>query len=168
MGKHWRQPQRSRGEAIMEYLVSLNLKILNWGNEPTFVVNKRKVAIDLKTGTNRISNPVNNWHVSDELSLSNHRYIGFQIGNMIINRTAFGDHKRTNWESYKDDLKLYLETISWSMHMINDRQVCWTIAMGYHYIITILQPMPLAHKGTHLGWIKTWVGWQLKLEGYLI
>jgi hypothetical protein len=56
----------------MEFLVSSYLNILNHGNEPTFVVCNRKEFIDLTLGTNKIVNLVCNWHVSDELSLSDH------------------------------------------------------------------------------------------------
>jgi hypothetical protein len=38
----------------MEILVSSNLNILNWGNEPTFVVRNWKEVIDLTLGTNKI------------------------------------------------------------------------------------------------------------------
>jgi hypothetical protein len=67
----------STEECLMEYLLSLNLNILNQGNEPTFVVRNRKEVIDLTLGTNRIGNLVSNWHVSDNPSLSDHRYISF-------------------------------------------------------------------------------------------
>jgi hypothetical protein len=43
--------------------------------------------------------------LSDEPSLWDHRYICFQIRNIIINHDTFRDPKRTNWESYKDNLK---------------------------------------------------------------
>jgi hypothetical protein len=70
-----------RGESLMEFLISSNLNILNHSNEPTFVVRNRKEVIDLTLGTNKIGDLVNNWHVSAEPSLSDHRYICFQIGN---------------------------------------------------------------------------------------
>jgi hypothetical protein len=71
-----------RGESLMEFLVSSNLNILNCSNEPTFVVRNRKEVIDLTLGTNKTGDLVSNWHVSDEPSLSDHRYICFQIGNI--------------------------------------------------------------------------------------
>jgi hypothetical protein len=95
---------------IMEFLVSSNLNILNPGNEPTFVVCSRKEVTDLTFGTNKIGNLVRNWHVSDELSLSDHRYICSQIGNITINQVTFRDPRRTNGESYKENLKVNLET----------------------------------------------------------
>jgi hypothetical protein len=94
----------------MEYLVSSNLNILNQGNKPTSVIRNRKEVIDLPPGTNRIGNLVSNWHVSDEPSLSDHRYVCFQIGNTDITRFTFRDPKRTNWEPYKDNLKVNLGT----------------------------------------------------------
>jgi hypothetical protein len=68
----------------MEYLVSSNLNILNLGNVPTCVIHNRTEVIDLTLGTNRMGNLVSNWHVSDEPSLSDHRYICIQIGNIYI------------------------------------------------------------------------------------
>jgi hypothetical protein len=53
----------------MEYLVALNLNILNHDNEPTFVVYDRKEVTDLTIGTNKIGSLVSNWHVFDELSI---------------------------------------------------------------------------------------------------
>jgi hypothetical protein len=68
-----------RAERFMEYLVSSNLNILNQGNKPTFVVNRKKV-IDLTLGTSETGNLVSNWHVYDKPSLSDHRYIRSQTG----------------------------------------------------------------------------------------
>jgi hypothetical protein len=104
----------------MEFLVSSNLNILNHGNEPTFVVCNRREVIDLTLGTNKIVNLVSNWHVSDEPSLSDYTYICFQISNISINQVTFRNPRRTNWESYKDDLKVNLETLSRRICMIKD------------------------------------------------
>jgi hypothetical protein len=109
-----------RAESLMEFLVSLNLNILNHGNEPTFVVCNRKEVIDLTLGTNKIVNLVSNWHVSDESSLSDHRYICFQIGNISINQITYRNPRRTNWESYKDNLKVNLENLSQRIHVTKD------------------------------------------------
>jgi hypothetical protein len=87
-----------RGESLLEFLASLNLNILNHGNQPTFMVCNWKEVIDLILGTNKIVNMVSNRHVSDEPSLSDHRYICFQIGNITTNQVTFRNPKRTNWE----------------------------------------------------------------------
>jgi hypothetical protein len=63
----------------MEYLVSRNLNIFNKGNEPTFVISNRKEIIHLTLGSDKIVDFVTNWHVSDEISLSDNRYKVFQL-----------------------------------------------------------------------------------------
>ena len=104
----------------MECLVSLNLNILNYGNEPTFVVCNRKEVIDLTLGTNNIGNLVSNCHVSDEPSLLDHRYIRFQIGNITIQQVTFKNPRSTNCESYKDDLNVNLEITLRNIRKIRD------------------------------------------------
>jgi hypothetical protein len=104
----------------MEYLVSSKLNILNQGNEPTFVVRNKQEVIDLALGTNRIGALVSNWHVSDDPSLSDHRYICFHIYDIKVEQCTYRNPKRTNWESYKDDLKVNLGTISRNIRTIKD------------------------------------------------
>jgi hypothetical protein len=77
-----------RGESFVEFLMSSNLNILNHGNEHTFVVCNRKEVIDSTLGTNKIANLVSNWHIADEPSLSDHRYICFQIGYITVNQVS--------------------------------------------------------------------------------
>ena len=84
----------------MEYLVSTNLNILNKGNKPTFVIGDRKEVIDLTLGTDKIGDLVTNWHVSDEISMSDHRYVVFQVGDLEVTRLTYRNPTRTNWESY--------------------------------------------------------------------
>jgi hypothetical protein len=96
------------------------MNILIHGKVPTFVVSNRKGVIDLILGTKEIANLICNWHVSDETSLSDQRYICFQIGNILINQITYRNPRRTNWESYKDDLKGNLETLPRNMRTIKD------------------------------------------------
>jgi ABC-type lipopolysaccharide export system ATPase subunit len=79
----------------MEYLVSTYLSILNKGSKPTFVISNRKEVIDLTLGTDKIGNLVTNWHVSDEISLSDHRYIVFQVGDLEVTRLTNRNTKGT-------------------------------------------------------------------------
>jgi hypothetical protein len=88
----------------MEYLVIANLNIHNKGNETTFVISSRKAVIDLTLGTDKIGDLVTNWHVSDKIPLSDHRYIVFQVRDLDITRLTYHNPNRTNWESYGEDL----------------------------------------------------------------
>jgi ABC-type lipopolysaccharide export system ATPase subunit len=80
----------------MEYSLSTNLNILNKGNEPTFVISNRKEVIDWTLVTAKIGYLVTNWHVSDKISLSDHRYIVFQVDDLDVARLTYRNPKRTN------------------------------------------------------------------------
>jgi hypothetical protein len=56
----------------MEHLGSTNLNILN--KEPTFIISDRKETRYLTLRTGKTGDLVTNWNVSDEFSLSDHRY----------------------------------------------------------------------------------------------
>jgi hypothetical protein len=84
----------------VEFLVSLNLNILYQVNKANFVVCNRKEVIDLTLGTNKIGNLVNNWHVSDEMSLSDYSYICFQIGNIRTTRVTLSEIPRESTGSH--------------------------------------------------------------------
>jgi hypothetical protein len=152
---------------LMESLVSSNLNILNSINELTFVVCNRKEVIELTLGTNKIGILVSNWHVYDKPSLSDHRYICFQKGN-ITNYVTFRNPMRSNWELYKEDLKANLQfssrrlhsirAIDWSVHKLQ-----WTIILSCYWNCpgqTIRSPR-MAFVA-----IRSWAGWQPKQESY--
>ena len=81
-------------------MVSTYLNILNKGNEPTFVITNRKEVTDLTLRTDKKGDPVINWHVPDEISLSDHRYLTFQVGDLEVTRLTYCNSKTANWESY--------------------------------------------------------------------
>jgi hypothetical protein len=137
----------------MGYLVGSNLSNLNQGNKPTSEVCK---VTDLTLGPNKIGNLVSNWHVSDEPSLSDH---SFQTGNTATTIVTFRDHKRTNWESYKDHLRLNPETTSQSICMIRDKDLA--VDQLHQAIMSYHNNCPA--KITHSPRIAPW--WNKKLSG---
>jgi len=64
-----------RGEALLEYLITTDLDILNTGISPTFVVSNRQEVIDISLASNDLAQEIINWKVTDEESLSDHRHI---------------------------------------------------------------------------------------------
>ncbi|GJQ68737.1 hypothetical protein Trydic_g17269 [Trypoxylus dichotomus] len=66
-----------RGESLITH--TNGLVTLNRGNKPTFVTVSRAEVIDVTVCTPRFARWVKQWHVSDEPSLSDHRYIRFDI-----------------------------------------------------------------------------------------
>lgn len=93
-------------KSLVEYLVTSNLDVLNRENKPISLISHRQV-IDLTLWTYHIGNLVRDWHICDKPSLSNHRYVLFQVWNEHVDKITFHDTKRTDWESYNDDLTKY-------------------------------------------------------------
>ena len=69
------------------------LNILNKGNEPTFVISNRKEVIGLTLHAHNLGDLVTNWHASDEIYLSDHRYILFQVGDLEVTRVTYHNPK---------------------------------------------------------------------------
>ena len=126
-----------RGENLLEYLVSKKLSILNLGNEPTFVTTTRREVIDITLGTNNIEDLVEDWHVSNEPSMSDHRHISFKIRAGLKERYSYRNPRKTDWESYKEDLDTYLKGISRDIRTVIDvelavDQLQHAILSSYH------------------------------------
>jgi len=64
----------SRGGALVEFLNSLNLEILDQGNEPIFCSAGRLEVIDIAKGSFGLLESIINWEVSSEPSLLDHRH----------------------------------------------------------------------------------------------
>jgi len=76
----WGSTNRNdRGNALLKYLVTTDLTILNKGTKPTFMVARRQTVIDITLTSFDAASLVTGWRVSDEESLSDHRYIKFQV-----------------------------------------------------------------------------------------
>jgi hypothetical protein len=66
---------------------------------------------------------VRNWHESDEPSLSDHRHMLFQIGNVEITQVTFRDPKRTDWKSYEEDLIVNLHAAQRYIRSVQDAEL---------------------------------------------
>jgi hypothetical protein len=118
----------------MEYLVSTNLNILNKGNEPSFVISNRKEVLHLTLGTDRIVDLMTNWHVSDEISLSDERYKVFQLCDLEVTSTEYRNPKRTNSESYQEELKANLWAVPRATHLVRYAELA--VDMLQHAILS--------------------------------
>ena len=76
-------------------------------------------------GTDKVVDLVSDWHVSDETSLSDHRYILFQVSDIEISKVTYRNPKRTNWESYQEDLKENLRAVPRVVHSVKDVELTW-------------------------------------------
>ncbi|CAH3872825.1 unnamed protein product [Pieris brassicae] len=69
----------ARGEEMLNFILSNNLILANSGSEPTFVNARAQTIIDLTMVSAGMSDHIHDWHVSNELSCSDHRWIRFAI-----------------------------------------------------------------------------------------
>ena len=69
----------SIGERLLEFLAGTELCLLNRGKKPTFRNAVREEVIDITLATRTVAADLGEWRVSDEISLSDHSYILFEI-----------------------------------------------------------------------------------------
>ncbi|KAJ8910054.1 hypothetical protein NQ315_012747 [Exocentrus adspersus] len=94
-----------RGLDLLEFLNSSGLDILNRGTKPTFVTRNRQEVIDITISNSWSSHLVKNWHVSSEVSMSDHRYILFNLEtDTVSEEREYRNPKLTVWSTYRDSL----------------------------------------------------------------
>jgi hypothetical protein len=69
----------NRGESLFNYIMANGLDIMNRGNRPTFVRTNRQEVIDITIATLYAGNLIKEWHVTEEVTCSDHRYIRFTV-----------------------------------------------------------------------------------------
>lgn len=101
-----------RGEFLHDFLLSRNLTVLNVGHTPTFVTSTRKEVLDITLCSAHLANHITGWHVSDDASLSDHRYIRFDILTNLEQRVeSYRNPKKTDWDGYRHCLKQRLDAV---------------------------------------------------------
>jgi hypothetical protein len=80
------------------------LDIMNRGNRPTFVTSNRQEVIDITIAAFYVCNFIKNWHVSEEVGCSDHRYIQFTVTDIDRSVEVYRNPRRTDWESFRTDL----------------------------------------------------------------
>jgi hypothetical protein len=73
--------------------------------------------------TYNIGDLVINLHVSNEISLSNLRYILLQAGDLQVSRLIYRDPKGTSWKSYREDLKARLGFVPRVMYTMRNSEL---------------------------------------------
>lgn len=76
----WGETKTDRKGLLMrEFIAQNRLIIQNTGNTPTFERFQSSSIIDLTLSSESLAGKVKNWHVMEEESLSDHKYIYFEI-----------------------------------------------------------------------------------------
>ena len=94
----------NRGESLFNYIMANGLDIMNRGNKPTFVTSNRKEVTDITIATVYAGNFIKGWHVTEEVSCSDHRYIRFAVTDIGRSVEVHRKPHRTDWESFRSDL----------------------------------------------------------------
>ena len=68
-----------RGSTLLEFILSRRLIAMNIGSKPTFVTSNRSEVIDITLANELGAKLIQNWHVSDNESLSDHKYLCFEV-----------------------------------------------------------------------------------------
>ena len=78
--------------------------MMNRGNRPTFVTSNRQEVTDIMIATLYAGNFTKDWHVAEEVSCSDHRYIRFTVTGIARSVEGYRNPCRADWESFRTDL----------------------------------------------------------------
>ncbi|KAK9729468.1 hypothetical protein QE152_g15942 [Popillia japonica] len=86
---------------------TLDMVVLNDGKEPTFVRGATESHIDVTLSTYRIAKQIVNWRVMDEDSLTDHKYIFFELKGESRRNLIERTNIRTivDWENFRHNVK---------------------------------------------------------------
>jgi hypothetical protein len=76
------------------------LDIMNIGNRPTVVTSNRQEVIDITIATLYAGNFNKNWHASEDVSCSDHRYIRFIFTAIDRSIEVYRNPRKTGWKSF--------------------------------------------------------------------
>ncbi|XP_031777269.1 uncharacterized protein LOC116415865 [Nasonia vitripennis] len=148
-----------RGDALLQYLVTTSLYIMNRGREPTFCNSVRSEVIDLTLCTVGMEGWVGSWRVSNEPSLSDHRYIQFEWKERCSETRAFRNPRKTDWAFFRENLRNKLQSFKPSFGT-TDELDHWAFELGEIVNISFQRSCPWTiPKGT---WGTPWWNWELE------
>jgi len=94
----------NRGESLFNYIMANGLDIMNRGSKSTFVTSNRQEVIDITIATVYVGNCIKDWHVTEEVSFSDHRYVRFTVTGIDRSVEVYRNPRMTDWESFRTDL----------------------------------------------------------------
>jgi hypothetical protein len=99
------------------------LDIMNRGNRPTFVTTNRQEVIDITIATFYAGSLIKVWHVTEELTCSDHRYIRFAVRGIDHSVKLYRNPRRTDWQSFRTDLSGGLLSMTDKMNNLRDLEM---------------------------------------------
>jgi hypothetical protein len=92
------------GKSWWNFKDASGMEILNRGTEPTFCNGYRTEVIDITLGSLGLLDYIQNWEVSLEPSLSDHRHILFTLRGSLVARLS-RNPRGIKWDSYREELQ---------------------------------------------------------------
>ena len=111
-----------RGESLLDFMLIKELLVLNEGNKPTFGNSIREEVIDITFSNREVCNMISKWQVSDEPSLSDHKYITFEVMSCEVVREGFRNPRNTDWIGFKCSLINDLQELNWNLNSHADAE----------------------------------------------
>lgn len=102
--KEWgNHNENQRGKILGEWLSTHDLVCENKGNSPTFIRDKGKSFIDMTLTNRKATTKIQNWRVLDKESLSFHRIIAYEVGEVEA-RNRKKETKRYNTSTLRPEI----------------------------------------------------------------
>lgn len=93
-----------KGHALMDFILSSNLTVLNRGDEPTFVNSVREEVLDITLCSMHLSHLIQGWYVTNKVLTSDHKCIHYYIKTDHSPRATIRIPSSTNWSTFKERL----------------------------------------------------------------
>jgi hypothetical protein len=99
-----------RGDHLLNFISQNNMVLLNNNeSEPTFDSDRGHSSIDLTLISFNLINSATDWQILDESSLSDHKYITFnlceKVEKIVFNSTLIYNTRKANWNSFNDEMR---------------------------------------------------------------
>ncbi|KAK9721688.1 Endonuclease-reverse transcriptase [Popillia japonica] len=93
-----------KGEYWLEWINALDMIVLNTGQKPTFVRGNTESFIDVTIATKVISKRIINWEVLDMETLTEHKYIGFEIQGIKSRKEVRRSRTMVDWDIFRSKI----------------------------------------------------------------
>ena len=98
--------KNTRGEELEDIFLTKNLTVMNVGTEATFETIRAKSIIDVTVVNTWMMQTMNltDWHVSTEASMSDHKYIYYNLGKYVPVEEMYQNLRKSDWEVFRENL----------------------------------------------------------------
>ena len=102
----------SRGENLLEFILSSSFYVMNKGSNPTFVTRSRREVLDITLANDTGKELLREWKVLDEASYSDHLLISFVIGIPKEKQEEWRNPRKANWQRFAEQVEKRLNILN--------------------------------------------------------